>query len=124
MTNLMFHKISIVLLLAFSSVVAAIEQPTVLTYKQGVFCSPVQRTKNIDKAYVELRANKDVIDKKIPGLIFHYPDIVNFSSVPILEEFTQLYPNNKDHLYKKMLNDEGKFELDAAKGYSVDDLKY
>ncbi|KAG5419344.1 hypothetical protein I9W82_003111 [Candida metapsilosis] len=124
MANLLIHKLSIVLLLAFSSLVAAVDKPTILTYKEGVFCSPVERTKNIDKAYIELRANKDVIDKKIPGLIFHYPEIVNFSSVPILEVFTQLYANNKDHLYKQMLNDEGKFKLDAAEGYSVDDSKY
>lgn len=124
MVNLMIHKFSIVLLLAFSSIVTALDQPTVLTYKQGVFCSPVERTGDIEKAYVELRANKDVIDKKIPGLIFHYPEIVNFSSVPILEIFTQLYPENKDHLYKQMLDGEGKFKLGAAEGYSVDDLKY
>ncbi|KAI5961137.1 hypothetical protein CANMA_003911 [Candida margitis] len=114
----------VVLLLFFSGIVAAVDQPTVLTYKQGVFCSAVQRTENIEKAYVELRASQDVVDKKIPGLIFHYPEIVNFSSVPVLEVFTQLYPNNKDHLYKQMLNDEGKFKLDAAEGYSVDDSRF
>ncbi|KAI5949487.1 hypothetical protein KGF57_004697 [Candida theae] len=124
MSSHMIHKLGIVLLFVVSCVLAARDQPSILTYKDGVFCSPVERNKNIDKAYVELHATKEVIDKRIPGLIFHYPDIVNFSSVPILEVYTQLYANNKDHLYKQMLTDDGKFKLDAAEGYSVDDSKY
>ncbi|EDK44386.1 hypothetical protein PVL30_003398 [Lodderomyces elongisporus] len=104
---------------------AAPNDPTILTPERGVFCSPVQASpKHPNKAYIKLHPEKTSADFKIQGLVFHYPDIINFTSVPILEEFTQLYAKEKTTLYKTMLNDDGTFNVDAADGYSTDPKKY
>ncbi|CAI5758281.1 unnamed protein product [Candida verbasci] len=93
------------------------DAPTILSAKQGVICSPIHQSK--EKAFIELKDDNN----KIPTLIFKYIDLVNFTNIPIIEEFHQLYPNEKPTLYKNMIKD-GKFNVDAAEGYKVDDGKF
>ena len=97
---------------------------TVLTNDSGAICRRVQAKPNNDGSYVKLLVNEIIADYKIPGLIFNYDDIVNFASVPIFENFTNLYPQNKTELYLKMLNDEGQFITDTVEGHSLDSLNF
>ncbi|KAI5965250.1 uncharacterized protein KGF55_001470 [Candida pseudojiufengensis] len=120
----------IILLFSISSYAyALLDPPTIATNERGLVCSPVQlNPKNPLKSYIKLRTSSlrepEIKDKlKIEALIFHYPDIVNFTSIPTLEEYTTLYPKDKESLYKKMLTDDDKFDLTAESGFEVDKSK-
>ncbi|KAI3405252.2 hypothetical protein KGF56_001944 [Candida oxycetoniae] len=124
MTTTTTCKLYILLLAIFSLVTAYPDAPTILTVKQGVFCSPVERSwSHPEKSYIKLVPDAVASQKQIKGLIFHYYDIVNFTSVPILEVFAQLYPKEKKNLYGQMLKEDGSFNLDPAEGYNVDKSK-
>ncbi|CAK9439546.1 uncharacterized protein LODBEIA_P36460 [Lodderomyces beijingensis] len=117
---------AIVLLAAYTTLASAfLRSPSILTSKKGVFCSNIQVSpSHPGKSYIKLHPEHASADFKIPGLIFYYPDIVNFTSVPIVEEFSRLCPKDKEVLFKKILNqDDGTFILDAADGYDVDKSK-
>ncbi|CCG20969.1 hypothetical protein CORT_0A05820 [Candida orthopsilosis Co 90-125] len=112
-----------VLLLLSTTVDAWYDPPTILSYEKGLSCSRVERSSKLEDAYITFHVDLMIADLKIPGLIFHYPDIVNFSSIPTIEEVNQLYPKEKKRLYKRSLTEDGKFNLEAAEGYTVDESK-
>lgn len=110
------------LLYITSSVVAT--KQTILTGENGAICRWIQAKANNDNSYVRLFVNETVVDYEISGLIFNYKNIVNFASVPTIENFTDLYPTNKTELYSTMLGGDGKFIDDAAKDHSIDTLRF
>lgn len=105
-----------------SSIVAT--KPTILTGKNDAICRRVQAKANNNNSYVRLFVNETVADYKISGLIFNYKDILNFTSVPAIENFTDLYPTNKTKLYSTILGGDGRFIVDAAEDHSVDTLRF
>lgn len=111
-----------VLLLVVTGVCAT--ELTILTGDNGAICRWVQAKPNNDDSYIKLLVDETTAEYKIPGLIFNYEDIVNFALVPIVENFTDLYPTNKSELYPKMLDADGQFVVDAADGHSVDTLGF
>ncbi|KAI5961138.1 hypothetical protein CANMA_003912 [Candida margitis] len=111
------------LLLFITSCVGAM-RPTILTGNNGAICQWVQkRADNDADSFVKLIADESIVGYKIPALIFNYQDIANFSSVPTIETFTDLYRANKTDLYPRMLS-EGVFNLDAAEGHSVNKSRF
>ncbi|KAI5949486.1 hypothetical protein KGF57_004696 [Candida theae] len=97
---------------------------TVLNSEIGSICQWVRAKPNNDDSYIRLPVNKTVADYRISGLIFKYYDIANFASIPTVENFTDLYPQNKTDLYTGMLGSDGKFNVNASEGYTVENLHF
>ncbi|KAI5952389.1 hypothetical protein KGF54_003256 [Candida jiufengensis] len=126
---MMLSNSFIILFITLTSYVCAIlDAPTILNNGKGVLCSPIQSKPNKpSKSYIKLKTQHLKYEdnlQSIQALIFHYPDIVNFTAIPTLEEFAQLYPNEKKVLYKTMLTDDHKFNVNAESGYNVDKTKF
>ncbi|KAI5948889.1 hypothetical protein KGF57_005082 [Candida theae] len=60
----------------------------------------------------------------MPGLTLHYPDIVNFTSIPVHEQYNMLFASRKTALYSKMLDMNGKFNIDSAATHNGDTVIY
>lgn len=120
----MFPAILINAFLFIAFVVSAADvPPTILTNGRGAICRWVPNyAHNNTDSYIRLLVDDSIAAHKIPGLIFRYQDIVNFTSIPTIETFEKLYSLNKTELYEEMLGEDGQFSLDTYEGHSVDDL--
>ena len=110
--------ISISLLTSFTF--ALTSNPTILGFEKGVICGPISQRKG--KGYIKVDGSKLPQDFKLPTLIFHYTDLLNFTNLPNVEKYFDDYAKHQisDSLFD---DDKSKFNLKVASDFQIDDAK-
>lgn len=99
---------------------ALTSNPTVLGYEKGAICGPISQRKG--KGYIKVDGSKLPQDFKLPTLIFHYTDLLNFTNLPNVEKYFDDYAKHEisDSLFDE---NNSKFNLKVASDFKIDDAK-